>query len=40
MTRNGDELIRLHNEIDDWLRKRSGVEGDDGFSARLDRVRD
>jgi hypothetical protein len=35
MTRNGDELIRLYNEVDDWLKKRSGVEGDDGFVARL-----
>lgn len=40
MTRNGDELVRLYNEIDDWLKKRSGVEGDDGFAARLNRVRD
>ena len=35
MTRNGDELVRLYKEIDDWLKKRSGVEGDDGFVAHL-----
>jgi hypothetical protein len=40
MTRNGDELVRLFNEIDDWLKVRSGDEGDDGFVARLVRVRD
>jgi CBS domain-containing protein len=40
MTRNGDELVRLYNEIDAWLKKRSGAAGNDGLVARLDRVRD
>jgi hypothetical protein len=40
MTRNGDELVRLYNEIDAWLKKRSGAAGSEGLVARLDRVRD
>ena len=33
-------MVRLYNEIDEWLKKRSGVEGDEGFVTLLDRVRD
>jgi hypothetical protein len=38
VTRNADELIHLYNEIDTWLKARSGMERDDEFSARLVRV--